>query len=204
MKALHAAGMLGQDERTERYHLGAIAVAMGRRGEERLGLDRLLPELEALAGLTGESVNLGTRIGAEVLIVLHAASPQPLRFEQTVGARVPVHASAMGKAMLAFADDPAAEVAALGDLSRFTGTTLTTPERLLEDLAVTRRRGWSLNDGERDPGVRTIGAPLIGAEGRPWAAVALQGPAIRLTDDRVESLTGQLLTSAAVMARGHL
>ena len=74
------------------------------------------PASSELAATTGESVSLGTRVGDEVLIVLHVDSPQPLRFDQAPGTHVPVHASAIGKALLAFADDPAAEVAALGEL----------------------------------------------------------------------------------------
>jgi IclR family transcriptional regulator, acetate operon repressor len=200
IRALLDAGFLGQDERTERYHLGSLLVAMGRRAEAHLGFDRLLPDLQALSARTGESVNLGTRVGHEVLIVLHVPSSQPLRFDQPVGSRVAVHASAMGKAMLAYATDPAAEVAGLGDLSGFTGATITTPAALIEDLAATRRRGWSINDGERDPGVRTIGAPLLGSDGRPFAAIAVQGPAVRMTDDLVAELAEDLCATAEVLS----
>src|SRR5687768_12816876 len=160
LRALVTAGLIAQDAATERYHLGSALVTMGRRAEARLGFDRMLPELRALAARTGESVNVGTRIGDEVLIVLHVGSSQPLRFDQPVGSRVPVHASAMGKALLAAAPDPAAAVAALGPLVPITGATLTTPASLLRDVEATRARGWAINDGERDPGVRTIGAAL--------------------------------------------
>ena len=63
---------------------------------------------------TGESASLGTRVGPHVLIAAHVPSSQALRFDAGVGSRVPIHASAMGKMLLAMADDPAAEVAALG------------------------------------------------------------------------------------------
>lgn len=201
MRALHDAGLLAQDGRTERYHLGAVLVALGRRAEAHLGFDRLLPHLQALSAHTGESVNLGTRVGDEVLIAVHVPSSQPLRFDQPAGRRVPVHASAMGKALLAFAADPDAEVAALGDLTRFTGSTLTSTRDLLADLAETRRRGWSMNDGERDPGVRTIGAPLLDAEGRPIAAIAVQGPAIRMADDRLHELAAELVATTTALRR---
>lgn len=199
MRALHVGGLLGQDERTERYHLGSLVVALGRRAEAHLGFDRLLPALEALGARTGESVNLGTRLGDEVLIVLHVASVHPLRFEQAAGTRVPIHASAMGKALLAFSPDPAGEVDALGGLHRYTGHTMTTREALLDDLLATRHRGWSLNDGERDAGVRTIGAPLRGEDGALWAAIAIQGPGVRITDDRVPDLAAALEDTAAVL-----
>jgi IclR family acetate operon transcriptional repressor len=200
LRALLDAGLVAQHPVSERYHLGSTLVAFGRRAEARLGFDRMLPALEALAASTGESVNLGTRVGDEVLIVLHVPSAHPLRFDQPVGSRVPVHASAMGKALLAAAADPAVAVAALGDLPPITGATLTTPAELLRDVERTRQRGWAINDGERDPGVRTIGAPVLGLDRRPVAAVAVQGPAVRMGDDRLPDLAAQLLATTAALS----
>ena len=131
--------------------------------------------------------------------MLHVASSQPLRFDQPVGSRVPVHASAMGKALLAAAPDPAAAVAALGELAPITGATLTTPASLLRDVEAARDRGWAINDGERDPGVRTIGAALHLATGAA-AAVAVQGPAVRMGDDRLDALARELVATAAALS----
>jgi IclR family acetate operon transcriptional repressor len=200
VQALRSAGLVAQDERSERYHLGAGAVALGRRAEGRLGFDRLLPHLRALGGRTGESISLGTRVGSEMLVVLHVDSSHPLRFDQTPGLRVPIHASAIGKVLLAFAADPADEIRSLGPLTPVTAATLTDPSALLDDVMTTRRRGWGLNDGERDVGVRTIAAPLYGADGAAWAGVAIQGPAARLPDERLEELADLLVETATVMA----
>jgi IclR family transcriptional regulator, acetate operon repressor len=200
VQALRAAGIVAQDEQTERYHLGPGAVALGRRAEARLGYDRLLPYLRELGARTGESISLGTRVGTEMLVVLHVDSPHPLRFDQTPGTRVPIHASAIGKVLLAFSADPDGEIRALGALAKVTEATLTDPAALLQDVLTTRRRGWSINDGERDVGVRTIAAPLLGADGTAWAGVAIQGPAARLPDGRVEELGGALGETAAAMA----
>jgi len=164
-----------------------------------LPFGHLVPSLEALADRTGESVSLGTRVGDEVLIVLHVDSPQPLRFDQPPGTFVPVHASAIGKALLAFARDPAAEVAELAELASFTAATLTSPAALLADLERTRRRGWALNDGERFAGVRTMAAPLLDPSGDPWAGLAIQGPAARLPDDRLDVLAELLVETASAM-----
>ena len=70
---------------------------------------------------------------------------------------------------------------------------------MLADLEATRRRGWALNDGERDVGVRTMAAPLLDDDGRPWAGVAIQGPTVRLPDERLEALADVLRTAAAAM-----
>src|SRR4051812_43511864 len=120
LQALRNDGLVAQDPRTERYHLGPALVALGRRAEARMPFEHLLPRLQELAAVAGESVSLGTRVGDEVLIVLHVDSPHPLRFDQPPGTFVPMHASGIGKALLAFAPDPDAEVAALASLGAFT------------------------------------------------------------------------------------
>ncbi|MET0461209.1 MAG: IclR family transcriptional regulator [Ilumatobacteraceae bacterium] len=199
LQALRSDGLVAQDPRTERYHLGPGLIALGRRAESRVRLERLRPRLEELAVATGESVSLGTRIGDEVLIVIHVDSPQPLRFDQTPGTHVPVHASAIGKALLAFSTDPAAEVSALAELTAFTDATLTSRAELLADVLVARRRGWALNDGERHVGVRTMAAPLLDGDGRPWAGIAVQGPSVRLPDARLEEVAALLVTAAVTL-----
>jgi IclR family transcriptional regulator, acetate operon repressor len=192
LKALAAAGLVAQDRVTERYHLGAGLVSLGRRAEERLELDRWHSALLHLAAETGESASLGTRVGNEVLIADHVPSAQPLRFDAGIGARVPIHASAMGKMFLALTADPVAEVAALGDLQRFTDRTRTDPVALLAELDQIRKRGWSLNDGERNPGVRAVAVALPSTPGGSPAAIAVQGPEVRLTDDRLGSMIALL------------
>ena len=82
---------------------------LGQTAIARYGLDLAQPHLENLARATGEAASLGVRNGGDVVVVLRAESAQPLRFDRPHGARVPLHASAMGKALLAFGPaDPGA------------------------------------------------------------------------------------------------
>jgi IclR family transcriptional regulator, acetate operon repressor len=200
VRALCAGGVLVQDHRTERYALGPLLVVLGRRAEERLGFARALPAIEELADRTGESVNLGIRAGHEVLVVLHASSGQPLRFDQAAGTRVPAHTSAMGKCLLACSPDPGSVVDELPALRRLTDRTITDRDRLADDLETVRSRGWALNDGERDPGVRAVAAPVLDPSGNAIAAIAVQGPAIRLPDDRLEEVAADIIGTARRLA----
>jgi IclR family transcriptional regulator, acetate operon repressor len=177
IRALVDAGLLGQDERSARYHLGPTLIAMGRRAESSLGFDRLEPALRALSARAGEAVNLGTMVGDEILVTLHVPSPQLLRFGQPAGTRLSLEASAMGRAMLAFGAGPSSPT-------------------LLEDLAEARRSGWTTCDADGD-GVRTIGVPLLRADGVAFAAIAIEGPLTRIPDERVAELAGDLMKTAA-------
>jgi IclR family transcriptional regulator, acetate operon repressor len=187
-RTLTEAGLLLQDPRTERYQLGPALVALGRKAEQRLGYQQALPLLEELASETGESVNLGVRAGNEVRVALVVVSRQPLRFSQEPGSRVPMHVSAMGKCLLAGSGDIDDQIERLGHLVRATHRTITDRDQLRAELELVRGRGWALNDEERNPGVRAIAAPVRQPDGRVVAAVAVQGPTVRLPDDRLPEL----------------
>ena len=199
-RALCRGGLLVQDPRTERYQLGPLLIVLGRRAEQRLGYTALLPLVESLTASTGESVSVGIRNGDEVLVVLHHHSSQPLRFDAEPGTRVPLHTSAMGKAILAFSVDPEAEVRSLSALEAVTLHTITDRARLLEQLVVVRERGWALNDEERDRGVRAVAAPVLDADGIAQAAVAIQGPTVRMVDERLAELGQQLVDATSQMS----
>ena len=198
-RVLYDAGLVSQDPRTERYQLGPALVTLGRRAEERLGYRLALPALEKLADTTGESINLGIRAGADVLVVLNVTSGQPLRFDQAPGSRVPLHTSAMGKCLLAFSDDVDAAVNSLPELESLTATTITDRDTLRQQLRQVRERGWAINDEERTPGVRAVAAPVLDA-GLAVAAIAVQGPTIRLPDARLDELAHDIASTAAQIA----
>ncbi|MGH9213371.1 MAG: IclR family transcriptional regulator [Acidimicrobiales bacterium] len=196
VRALCVGGLLRQDPGTERYQLGPALVVLGRRAEEQLGYARTRPVLDELARATGESVNLGIQSGDEVLVVLDVPSEQPLRFDQAAGTRIPIHSSAMGKCLLAFSDNPDGVLDELPRLRRLTDRTITNRPALRDELQRTRERGWALNDEERHAGVRTVAAPVPGAEGWAVAAVAVQGPAVRLDDGRLGDVARELEATA--------
>ncbi|MGD1012498.1 MAG: IclR family transcriptional regulator [Acidimicrobiales bacterium] len=195
VRALCNADLLRQDPQTERYGLGAALVPLGTRAADALGVSTARPILESLARATGESVNLGTRVGSEVLVLLSVPSSRRLRFDQPAGTRVPAHVSAMGKVLLAFDPNTDELVRSLPDLTKMTPATITSRTVLRNVLERTRARGWAMNDEERDPGVRTIAAPVRGADGSVIAAVAVQGPSSRMTDDKIQELLPTLVAA---------
>lgn len=200
VRALADGGLLVQDPRSDRYQLGPTLVVLGRQAAEQLGYGQALPLLEELAEATGESINLGIRTGNEVQVVLDVASSQPLRFAQVPGTRVPLHMSAMGKCLLAYGGDIDEQLDQLGELPGMTERTITDRDRLADELQQVRRRGWALNDEERNPGVRAIAVPVLHYSGKAVAAVAVQGPTVRITDDRLAELAELLGQKAARIA----
>jgi DNA-binding IclR family transcriptional regulator len=110
----------------------------------------------------------------------------------------------MGKALLAFDADLDGTVASLPRLAKLTGSTSTSRRELRAVLDDVRDRGWAINDQEREPGVRTVAAPVRNADGASVAAVAVQGPSLRMTDERIEQLVPEVVAAAEeVSSRLH-
>ncbi len=201
LRTMVLTGYVAQSTETDRYRLGREAFLLGRAAGHTLGFDAALPLLEVLAGKTGESVNLVVRDGAEAVVVLRVESAQPLRFSQPAGSRIPLHCTSTGKALIAFSADMGKTVAALGELKPYTSNTITSAKDLLHDLTETRERGFSINHSERIPGVRGVAAPVVGTNGVLIAALAIQGPELRMADERISELGRQAVeTAGAIMA----
>lgn len=198
-RALVQSGYLEQSPETDRYHLGHAAHVLGQSARDAWGFDRALPILERIGSLTGESVNMGIADGTEVVVVLRVESVQPLRFDQPAGSRISMHCSSMGKALLAFSAEPIP----LLNFNAITPTTITSADHFERELEATRVRGFSIDDQEGIEGVRCVGAPILNAEGIAVAAIAIQAPTIRMTDDRL-AVIGERAVAAAEEIRNAL
>ena len=189
-----------------RRHGGAKTYYLGPRVYELAGgpalvasLPRLArPHLEQLQRLTGEDVHLATLDVGEALCIETLKSSHILAASFSTGFRIPVHASAVDKAILAFLDDPVRD-ALLRRLSldTYTARTLWTQEALLADLRLTRERGYSLDEGEFSPGVSCIGAPVFNLEGRVVASVSITAPSQRRPASTLKELAGAIQATAA-------
>jgi IclR family transcriptional regulator, acetate operon repressor len=198
LRAMCRAGFLDQDPRTERYFLARATAILGQVAARNLGFEHALARLERLSVDAHESASLGVHDGHDAVVLLRTQAAHRLRFDRPLGTRVWMHASAMGKALLAFPrrGDLQASLAVLPELPRFTEHTITRRRALLAELQAVRARGFAVNDREQDLAIRAIGAPILGPQGWAHAAVAVQGPISRIDDARIEAL-GALVVEAA-------
>ena len=201
LRALVSAGYVEQDPTNELYRLGIGAAVLGQRALEHSGYHLARPVLDELSARTRESASLGIRRGDEVVVIEQTTGASPLRFDHPAGSELAMHASAMGKALLAFTTRPIIDtVAALGPLIAFTERTHTDPTGLADELAAVVERGYATNVEERYVGVCGIAAPVRSAGGTAHAAVGLQGPSVRLTQDRLVELAPIVAAAAAEVA----
>jgi len=186
VRALVGAGFMEQDPVTERYRLGIEVAVLGQRALEHAGYHLARPILVRLSEATGESVSLGVRRNAEVVVIERTASSQPLKFDHASGAEIDLHTSGMGKVLLAFSGvAPEVAVGQLKSLPRYTDHTICDRDELVRVLTAARRTGVATNHEERYVGASGIGAPVLGPSGVATAAVGVQGPALRMTQERM-------------------
>jgi DNA-binding IclR family transcriptional regulator len=177
LKALARWGYVVQNLRRGQYHLGPKVVALSDRYSQS---DRLLktaqPIMRELALAARATAHLGVIIEGELLVVAKEPSPERIQVDSRVGGRIPPHASAMGKVLLAGL--PAKERLSFlkGPLPRFTEKTIVDRRQLLKVLEEVRKTGIALEAGEDDPGAGCIGAPVIDDRGRWIAALSISGP----------------------------
>lgn len=159
------------------YQLGPRLLRLAATAMRELPLrDLAHPALERLARITGESAQLFVRSGDRRICVDSVESASELRTIVQVGAALPLTAGSAGKVFVAWARDTDR---LLAHVEAFTERTPGV-ERLRQQLAMARRRGWAESAGEREPGVASVSAPVFGPLGNVIAVVSVSGPMQRL------------------------
>jgi DNA-binding IclR family transcriptional regulator len=186
LQALTRAGYLHQTDTG--YAVGQRVSSLAKSAAP-FDLQDASPYLYALAARIKLSVTLGVPDGGSVQTLVTARPIAPWCAAQIPSAREPLHASALGKVVLAFdPDDPRAAVRRLGPLPAFTERTHTSPSALATDVGEVRRAGYALADGERTPGVRAVAVPVFGPGRDMVGAIGIQAMSVRLTNDKVREL----------------
>jgi IclR family transcriptional regulator, acetate operon repressor len=171
-----------RQEPSRQYSLGPRLMRLAESSTKRLSTIAS-PYMTRVVDALGESVNLAVLDGDEIVYV---AQVQPstnfMRMFTEVGRRTMPHTTAVGKAILAGRAD--SDIRALLErtgMPRRTEHTITTPAAFVADLERTRQRGYALDDGEQELGVRCVAVSVPDAP-RPMA-ISMSGPLTRMTDE---------------------
>ena len=189
--------MVEFDPAEQLWHIGPQSYVIGARFLRRTSLvERARPILRALMEDTGETANLGIVREASVLFVSQVETHESIRAFFPPGTLSPLHASGIGKALLAEMAGERLEKLLARDMERFTPHTLASPEALRADLAAIRTRGYSIDAEEKNLGMRCIAAAVFDASGEAVAGISVSGPTIRMREDRTNE-TGRAVKRAA-------
>ena len=197
LAALLRRGLVERDERG-RYRTGIGLVSLGLGVLEREPVVvAARPVLEEEAERLGETVFLVAARAGRIRVLDKAEGTGFLRAAPRVGAEVPVHATAVGKLFLAFAEETIPPLT--GRLEAYTPETHTSRRDLDAEVARARRRGFAMNRDEWIRGLSVVAAPVI-AKTRMAAAVAVAAPSARLIALGPERIARRTVAAAGRVA----
>jgi DNA-binding IclR family transcriptional regulator len=199
LQTLQAHGFVEQDRDSDKYQLGAGLLQLGN---SYLDLNELrarsLVHAERLATRADAAVRVGVMHGPSVVIVHHVFRPDTTLQILEVGAELPLHASALGKAMLAFLPEEQVE-AVLGEpLARLTSRTLSA-RALLAELDAVRANAYARERDEAILGESSVASPIFDHAGHPVGAIGVVGDTDRIMP---RGPAKQLVPAVAEAARG--
>jgi len=199
---LREEGFVETDE-AGRYRLGVGLLRLGQTYLERLDLRAVaLPVLRQLTESTGETSHLVLFQHPDVVYIEKVEGDSPVQMRSRVGKVEPAASTGVGRAFLAHAAPDVVDAVLAHGLVRRTPATITTARRWRAELALTRERGFAIDDEENEAEIRCVGAAIFDHRGEPAAALSVAGPASRISRDRAEALGPSVVSAAdAISAR---
>ncbi|EJM67412.1 transcriptional regulator [Pseudomonas sp. GM49] len=183
-----------QEEKTYRLSLRLTGLFHGvGAGAEAALAERIKPLLQQLVNKTGESAHFAALDGDRIVYLARVDSPHPIRMFSQVGWRGPLHATAVGKALLASNEAKFLAKICEHGLERFTPKTIVGKEQLRTELAKIREQGYALDDEELIDGLTCVAVPVISEE-QVRGAISVAGPTARIGDPKI---LAEILKAAA-------
>jgi IclR family acetate operon transcriptional repressor len=207
-RTLRERGYVRHDPISHRFALSSKLLELGRAATAQLDVvTAAQPHLDDLQTEFGETTNLGVlEDGHTVYVAMAESSRRGLRMASHVGGRDHLHTTSIGKAMLAFMDEQARnDLLSTTERRAVTPHTIVDLDPLLAELAVTRERGYAIDNQENEIGARCIGVPILTATGAPFAAISISGPIGRVGDDLLPTMADRLWAASRDISRrlGH-
>ena len=200
---LETRGLVEFDPEEQVWLIGPHAFVIGARFLRRTSLvDRARPILRKLMEQTGETANLGIEQGGSVLFLSQVETHESIRAFFPPGTLSPMHASGIGKALLAQMDeDRLLRVLAGISLEAFTPHSITDIAELRADLAETRKRGFAIDGEEKNLGMRCIAAPVFDLNQETVAGISVSGPTSRVDLADIERLSTAVIGAANALSQ---
>jgi DNA-binding IclR family transcriptional regulator len=198
---LYNSGFLERTADSEKFRLGLPMLGLGLAALRRLDVRRAAqPYMEKLVDQFKEICTLGVFDRGQVLYVEVVHSNHSLTIAARVGRHLPAHCTASGKVLLAFLPPEVVEPVLSVPLEAYTQKTITSPERLREELKVVRQRGYAVADEELEIGIWAISAPIRDIDRNVVAAMSIPFPTNRLEPERIPEIAQALLEATNVIS----
>jgi len=196
---LERLGYLERDPETKRYRPGLKVLRLGFTALNSLEVAQIArPYLRALSAECGETTNMTVRDGAEIVYIARNRTQQIISVNLELGSRLPVYCTSMGKAQLVdFSRQELYDLLGEGPYPKMGPNMITTLDDLVVELDKVRLRGYAINDEELAAGLRSVGAPVRGAEGQVVAAINVSVPSVRVSRQELETGLSSMVVETA-------
>lgn len=160
------------------------------------------PELEQLSATVKETINLSLLLGQEIFYLDKVETFRSVVCNTKIGTHAPAHATSGGKILLAAQPEEFIDsyCEALPGMKQLTDKTICSTEKLRTELMNARINGYATDDGEIEPGLICVGAPIIGINQKVIAAVSIAGPSFRMQED-LDFMIREVKKTAATISR---
>lgn len=195
LRALEATSAVRRGDQDKRYRLGSKFDDYAKVSQTPLLISRFHDEAAPLLRPLNETAQLGVLTGIDVTFVACIDSTQPVRLVSYPGRTLPAHASATGKAILAFAGEQALHTVLNGGLPALTPRTITGPDVLKDELQEIRRRGYATESEESTSNLSCVAAPVWGGPGEVVAAITVCIPRATPPAERLPDIRDALLAA---------
>ncbi|UJF32803.1 IclR family transcriptional regulator [Paenibacillus hexagrammi] len=196
LASLEGKGFIMRDTSTDKYRLGyRLWELSAHLSPDTDPSVLLLPEMERLRNQLGETISLYVQDGLERVRIQAVQSNHAIRRVAPVGARMPLYVGASSKVLVAFAE-PAAQERLSASADWPAGLD---QQAFQQQLSETRRLGYATSVEEREPGAAAVAAPIYDRGGRLVAALAVSGPANRLTLELMQEQAPLIMEAARRM-----
>ncbi|GAA5174389.1 IclR family transcriptional regulator [Modicisalibacter zincidurans] len=185
LNTLEQEGFIERNPLGGEYVLGREILRLARQSMTQGSLQaRFRPTLQAIGKATGETVHLGVPYGCHMTFIDKVESTDMVRMASYVGMPIPMHSTSVGKAYLAALGDAECEqYLEKLRLESITERTLTSLDALRDELAITRERGYAIDDEENEQGIICFGRAIRAADGTLAGGISMSVPRYRLHDD---------------------
>lgn len=186
-------GYIEKNEETGKYRLSTKILELSYIINTNMGLHNAIhPPMSALSSEVNEVVYFAVPKGSRILYLEGVYPVNSFSARSMVGETAEMYCTSIGKAILAYLQpDQAIRAISEQSMQRHTPTTITDRTALLDELDITRKRGYSIDNMEHEFGIMCVGVPVFKRDGSLVGAMSISGPSLRM-ENRIEEYAEKL------------
>jgi DNA-binding IclR family transcriptional regulator len=204
LRTLETQGYLSRDAESGKYRVGLKILSLSRGALGGMDVRSVaLPIMRRLTQQTGVTCHLAVLDGAEAVYIEKVEPEGFIRMDTWVGRRMRVHATSVGKAIVAYIPaEHLEEIVRKSGMERRTPKTIVTLPRLLKELEKVRMQGYAVDDEENNLGARCVAAPVFDERGAILAGLGLSGTTQQVSPQTMPRILEALKDSARHISMG--